>query len=333
LATLKELAARAGVHPATISRVANNDPQLRISVATRERIQALLKETGYQPDPMARGLKTRRSFVLAMVIPDITNSLFAGIFRGLEEAAGERGFSVLLCNTDGDPKRERAHLEILQARRVAGVVLASSFLSDPSVRWLKAQGVPHVLVNRYSDTSHAFVGSDDVAGGRLATRHLIELGHRRIAHLSGATTTSTGRLRSRGYRAALAEAGLPFDAALEVVTGYLEDPATEAMDRLLDLADPPSAVFAGNDLVAAGALTAAQRRGLRVPGELAVVGYNDIPLAHRLRLTTVHVPMHEFGRESFRILLQQVASGSPSGERVIFAPDLIVRGTTAPSPD
>jgi LacI family transcriptional regulator len=328
MATLKELAARAGVHPATISRVANNDPHLRISVATRERITALLKETGYQPDPLARGLKTRQSFVLAMVIPDITNSLFAGIFKGLEEAAGERGFSVLLCNTDGDPKRERAHLETLRARRVAGVVLASSFLSDPSVRWLKARSVPHVLVNRYSDTSHAFVGSNDVAGGRLATTHLVELGHRRIAHLGGDARTSTGRLRSRGYRSALAEAGLPFDPALEVVTGYLEDPAAEAMDLLLDVPDPPTAVFAGNDLVAAGALKAAQRRGLHVPSELAVVGYNDIPLAQRLRLTTIHVPMHEFGRQSARILLEQVASGSPSGERVIFEPELVIRGTT-----
>src|SRR5437879_3895060 len=328
MATLKELAARAGVHPATISRVANHDPHLRISVATRKRIEALLKETGYQPDPLARGLKTRQSFVLAMVIPDITNSLFAGIFKGLEEAAGERGFSVLLCNTDGDPKRERAHLETLRARRVAGVVLASSFLNDPSVRWLKARGVPHVLVNRYSDTSHAFVGSDDVAGGRRATSHLIELGHRRVAHLGGGADTSTGRLRSRGYRGALADAGLPADPALETVTGFLEDPAAEAMDVMLDLPDPPSAVFAGNDLVAAGALTAAQRRGLRVPDQLAVVGYNDIPLARRLRLTTIHVPMHDFGPESARILLQQVASGSPSGERVIFEPEIVVRETT-----
>jgi LacI family transcriptional regulator len=333
VATLKELAARAGVHPATISRVANNDPHLRIGAATRQRIEALLKETGYQPDPLARGLKTRQSFVLAMVIPDITNSLFAGIFKGLEEAAGERGFSVLLCNTDGDPKRERAHLETLRARRVAGVVLASSFLHDPSVRWLKARAVPHVLVNRYSDTSHAFVGSDDVAGGRLATGHLVELGHRRIAHLAGGSNTSTGRLRVRGYRGALAEAGVAHDPALETVTGFLEDPADQAMDRLLALDDPPSAVFAGNDLSAAGALTAAQRRGLRVPEELAVVGYNDIPLAGRLRLTTIRVPMHEFGRQSARILLEQVASASPSGERVIFDPELIVRRTTVPSPD
>jgi LacI family transcriptional regulator len=326
--TLKELATRAGVHPATVSRVANRDPGLRIGPRTRERIEALLQETGYQPDPLARGLKTRQSFVLAMVIPDVTNSLFASIFKGLEEAAGERGFSVLLCNTDGDPRRERAHLETLRARRVAGVVLASSVLRDPSVRWLRSQGIPHVLVNRYSDTSHAFVGSDDVAGGRLAAGHLLELGHRRVAHLNGGPRTSTGQLRSRGYRQALSEAGLPAARALEAVTGYLEAPASEAMTRLLALPDPPTAVFAGNDLVALGAVTAAQRLGLRVPGGLAVVGYNDIPLAARLGLTTVRVPSHEYGRISARILLDQVASGSPSGERVIFRPELVVRDST-----
>ncbi|MBO0682491.1 MAG: LacI family DNA-binding transcriptional regulator [Candidatus Dormibacteraeota bacterium] len=326
--TLKELAARAGVHPATVSRVANNDPGLRISTTTRERIQALLRETGYQPDAMARGLRTRRSFVVAMVIPDITNNLFAGIYKGLEEAAGERGFSVLACNTDGDPRRERAHLETLLARRVAGVVLASSVLRDPSVSWLRAHNVPHVLVSRYSDTSHAFVGSDDVTGGRIATHHLLDLGHRRIAYLSGGSRTSTGLLRSRGYRQALAQAGVLVDDELEVETGYLEQPATRAMARLLELPEPPSAVFAGNDLIALGAITAAQQVGLRVPRDLAVVGYNDIPLAARLGVSTMRIPMHEFGRVSARILLDQVASGSQSGERVIFQPELVVRSST-----
>lgn len=326
--TLKELAARAGVHPATVSRVANHDPGLRISASTRERIEGLLRETGYQPDAMARGLRTRRSFVVAMVIPDITNSLFASIFKGLEEAAGERGFSVLACNTDGDGHRERAHLETLLARRVAGVVLASSVLRDPSVRWLRGHGVPHVLVSRYSDTSHAFVGADDVTGGRVATQHLLDLGHRRIAYLSGGSWTSTGLLRSRGYRQALARAGVPIDEELEVATGYLEEPASQGMARLLELPDPPSAVFAGNDLIALGAITAAQRVGLSVPRDLAVVGYNDIPLASRLGVSTMRVPSHEFGRVSARILLEQVASGSQSGERVIFQPELVVRNST-----
>jgi LacI family transcriptional regulator len=331
--TLKELAARAGVHPATVSRVANKDPRLRISEATRRRIDALLEETGYRPDPLARGLKTSRSYVLAMVIPDITNSLFAGIFKGLEEVAGQRGYSVFLCNTDGDPGRERSHLETLQARRVAGVVLASSFLDDPSVAWLAKQEIPHVLVNRYSDDHHAYVGSDDRAGGELATSHLIGLGHRRIAHLAGGPGVSTSLLRREGYHAALAASGISRDPELEVVTGFIEEPAIEAMDRLLDLPEPPTAVFAINDLAAAGALTAARRRGLRVPEDLAIAGYNDIPIAHRLGLTTIRVPFTEFGRQSARLLLDQVESGPRAGERVMFEPELKVRSSTVACED
>src|SRR5712692_9446826 len=134
--TLKELAARARVHPSTISRVANHDPSLRIAPATRARIEALLRETEYRPNGIARGLKLRQSFVLAVVIPDVTNPFFAGLFRGIEDGAAPRGYNVLLCNTDGNPDRQRSHLQSLQARRVDGVILASAFLKDPSVRWL-----------------------------------------------------------------------------------------------------------------------------------------------------------------------------------------------------
>src|ERR1035437_10837021 len=194
--TLKELAARANVHPSTISRVANNDPGLRIATATRSRIEALLRDTGYQTN------------VLAVVIPDVTNPFFAAQFRGVEDAAARRGFNVLLCNTDGLPERQRSHLQSLQARRVDGVIIASSFLKDPSVRELRRQKGPYVLVNRFSDEGEdPFVGSDDLLGGQLATAHLIGLGHTRIAHLAGKSTVSTGMLRRRGYLAAHSAAG------------------------------------------------------------------------------------------------------------------------------
>src|SRR5947209_8310695 len=151
--TLKELAARARVHPSTISRVANNDPSLRIAPATRTRIETLLRETEYRPNGVARGLKLRQSFVLAVVIPDVTNPFFAALFRGIEDGASPFGYNVLLCNTDGSPQRQRSHLESLHARRVDGVILASSVLKDASVRWLRQQRIPHVLVNRFSDQS------------------------------------------------------------------------------------------------------------------------------------------------------------------------------------
>ncbi len=334
--TLKELAARARVHPSTISRVANNDPGLRIAAATRARIEALLRETEYRPNGIARGLKLRHTFVLAVVIPDITNPLFAGLFRGIEDGAAPRGYNVLLCNTDGSPERQRSHLQTLNARRVDGVILASTFLKDQAVRWLRHHRIPYVLVNRFSDEGQdPFVGSDDFAGGRLATKHLIDLGHIRIGHLAGQQTVSTGVLRRRGYLAALADGGLPADPELVAEAGYLEDGGARTTERLLSLDNRPTAIFAVTDMTAVGAYGVARRLGLRVPEDLAVVGYNDIPLASRLvpGLTTVHVPIHEFGTVAARILLDQIETGELKPRRVVFTPELVVRGSTQSGAD
>jgi LacI family transcriptional regulator len=329
--TLKELAARAKVHPSTISRVVNHDPSLRIAAATRARIEALLRETEYRPNGVARGLKLRQTLVLAVVIPDITNPFFGALFRGIEDGAAPRGYQVLLCNTDGSPDRQRAHLQSLAARRVDGVILASSFLKDPAVRWLRHQHTPYVLVNRFSEEGmDPFVGSDDVAGARLATRHLIELGHIRIGHLAGQATVSTGVLRRRGYQSTMSEAGLAGDPDLTVEAGFTEEGGSRAAERLLALAKPPTAIFAVTDMAAVGALGHARKVGLRVPQDLAIVGYNDIPLASRLipGLTTVHVPIQEFGSAAARLLLEQIDGGQVLPKRVIFAPQLVVRGST-----
>jgi len=329
--TLKQLADRVGVHPSTISRVANHDPGLRISPATRTRIESLLRETEYRPNGVARGLKLRQTLALAVVIPDVTNPLFAALFRGVEDGASPRGYNVVLCNTDGSPDRQRSHLSSLTARRVDGVILASTFLRDPSVRWLRQQRIPHVLVNRFSDDGvDPFVGSDHVMGARVATQHLFELGHSRIAHLAGQASVSTGVLRRRGYLAALAQAGLEADPALIVESGYVEDGGAKATERLLSMRDRPTAIFAVNDMAAAGAYGAAHRLGLRIPEDLALAGYNNIPLASRLipGLTTVHVPAHEFGIVAARLLLDQIESGQLLPRRVVFTPELVVRGST-----
>src|SRR5438309_11424423 len=329
--TLKQLADRVGVHPTTISRVTNHDPGLRISPATRTRIESLLRETEYRPNGVARGLKLRQTLALAVVIPDVTNPLFAALFRGVEDGASPRGYNVVLCNTDGSPDRQRSHLSSLTAGRVDGVILASTFLRDPSVRWLRQQRIPHVLVNRFSDDGlDPFVGSDDVMGAKVATQHLYGLGHRRIAHLAGQPTVSTGVLRRRGYLAALAEAGLKADPELVVESGYVEDGGARGTERLLSMRDRPTAIFAVNDMAAVGAYSVARRLGLRIPDDLAVVGYNNIPLAGRLipGLTTIHVPAHEFGIMATRLLLDQIDSRQPPARHVVFQPELVVRGST-----
>src|SRR5437588_4811673 len=334
--TLKELAARAKVHPSTISRVVNQDPSLRVAPATRARIEALLRETEYRPNGVARGLKLRQTLVLAVVIPDITNPFFGALFRGIEDGAAPRGYQVLLCNTDGSPDRQQAHLHSLIARRVDGIILASSFLKDPAVRWLRHQHVPYVLVNRFSDEgADPFVGSDDVAGARLATQHMTGLGHKRTGHLAGQSTVSTGVLRRRGFQAALAEAGLDVRPELVAESGFVEEGGARAMERLLSLPEPPTAVFAVTDMVAVGAYGLARGLGLRLPEDVAIVGYNDIPLASRLvpGLSTVHVPIHEFGSAAARLLLEQIETGDAIRRRVIFNPELIVRGSTVAGAD
>src|ERR1700716_2015023 len=328
--TLIELAARARVHPSTVSRVANNDPGLRIAPATRTRIEALLRETEYRPNGVARGLKLRQTLVLAVVIPDITNPFFGALFRGIEDGAAPSGYQVLLCNTDGSPDRQRAHLHSLMARRVDGVILASSFLKDPAVRWLRHQHIPYVLVNRYSDEGlDPFVGSGDLIGARLATQHRTGLRHFRMGHLTGQPTVSTGVLRRRGYQTALSEAGLQASPELQVESGFVEEGGIRGMERLLALSFPPTAVFAVTDTVAIGAYGVARRGGLRIPEDMAIVGYNDIPLAGRLipGLTTVHVPIHEFGSVAARMLLQQIETGVLTPRRVVFAPQLVIRGS------
>jgi LacI family transcriptional regulator len=334
--TLKELAARAKVHPSTISRVVNQDPGLRVAPATRARIEALLRETEYRPNGVARGLKLRQTLVLAVVIPDITNPFFGALFRGVEDGAAPRGYQVLLCNTDGSPDRQRAHLHSLIARRVDGVILASSFLKDPAVRWLRHQRIPYVLVNRFSEEGlDPFVGSDDVTGARLATQHLISLGHVRIGHLAGQSTVSTGVLRRRGFQMAMSEAGLSTKPELQVESGFIEDGGIRGMEKLLALREPPTAVFAVTDAVAVGAYGVVRRTGLRIPEDVAIAGYNDIPLAGRLipGLTTVHVPIHEFGSAAARVLLEQIESAHVTPRRVVFSPQLVVRGSTVAGTD
>ena len=331
--TLKELSARAGVHASTISRVANDDPSLRIAPETRDRIEALLRETQYRPNGIARSLKLRQTFVLAVIVPDITNPFFASMYRGIEDAALPRGYSVVLCNTDGSPERERSQLRMLLERRVDGFVLASAYLNDANVRRLRADDVPHVLANRYSDEREdAFVGSDDQAGARLVTEHLIELGHTRVGHLSGPRMVSTSVQRLRGYQAALAGAGLASDPELMAESGYMEEGGERAAEQLLGLpqAHRPTAIFAVNDLAALGLYSAARRLRLRIPHDVAVAGYNDIADAGRLEpaLTTVQVPVHEMGVVAAGLLIDQVESGELTSRRVVFAPQLVVRGST-----
>jgi len=335
-ATLKELGRLAGVHPSTVARVLNDDPHQRVSNEVRQRIVQLARERGYQPNHIARSLRTKRSYVVGTIIPDISNPFFAMLFRGIEDALAQRDYSVILANTDDEPQRELRNIAMLRGRQVDGLILATARRDDSAIEGLADVGFPFVLVNRHTDPlpAHAVV-PDDYAGAIAAIEHLIALGHRRIAHIAGSDAMSTGHMRRSGYRDAMRQHHLPVDPELLVEGSYRESGGYDAMAGLLALPDPPSAVFAVNDLAAAGALRAAREAGLEVPRDLSIVGFNDLPTAVQVTppLTTLRVALREMGVAAAQRLLLQLLGEEVRAEPLVMPVTLIARESTGPVPE
>ncbi len=333
--TLKELGRLAGVHPSTVARVLNDDPRQRVSEDVRRRIVALAHEHGYEPNHLARSLRTKRSYVIGAAIPDIANPFFAILFRGIEDALSARGYSVILANTDDEAERERRGIAMLRGRQVDGLLLATARRSDPAIEALAASGFPFVLVNRHTDPIPAnAVVPDDFAGATAAVEHLLALGHRRIAHIAGADEMSTGHARRMGYEATLKRHGLPLDGLLLAEGSYRESGGYSAMRQLLELPQPPTSVFAVNDLAAAGALRATQEAGLQVPRDVSIVGFNDLSAAITTArsLTTIRLPLHAMGVASAERLLAQLGGESIAPEPIIIPVELVTRESTGPAP-
>ena len=335
--TLKDLARLAGVHPSTVARVLNGDPRQRVSAEVRERIVVLARQHGYQPNRLARALRLKRSHVVGTLIPDISSPFFAALFRGIEDALAQRDFSVILANSDDDPVREQRSLVMLRERQVDGLILATALRDDPAIRQLAAEGYPFVLVNRHTErlTANAVV-PDDYKGAVRAVEHLIALGHRRIAHIAGSDRISTAYTRRRAYQDTLQRHGLPVDPALIAAGSFREAGGYEAMRALL--ARPvgasrirPTAVFAVNDLAAAGALRALCETGLRVPHDVSIVGFNDIPMVAQTTppLTTLRLPLHAMGMAAAQRLLA-VLSGQEVAEPIVVPVELVRRASTGP---
>lgn len=332
--TLKELSRLAGVHPSTVARVLHNDPRQRVSDEVRERILRLAQEQRYRPNSVARSLRTKRSAVLGALIPDIANPFFASVLRGIEDAAAERDYSIILANTDDQPAREAHGLEMLRDRQVDGLLLATARLHDPAIAQMAEEHTPFVLVNRHTDpiTPNTVV-FDDYAGGCAAVEHLLSLGHRRIAHISGSVEMSTGYLRRLAYIETLQRHGVAADADLLVTGSFREPGGYEAMGALLALPEPPTAVFAVNDLAAMGAINALAEAGLRVPQDVSVIGFNDV-LHMRLspQLSTVQVPTRALGARAVERLLGMILDDVWPDSPVLLPVTLAARDTTGPAP-
>lgn len=331
--TLRDVADAAGVHPATASRALNPKTRRLVNVDTARRVLKAAERLGYQPNPIARSLKTARSSTIGLVLPDLTNPLFPPIVRGVDDVLGPGGYSALIVNTDNDPAREESLVASLRSRHVEGLIVATARLEHPLLDALREQKVPMVLVNRRThDQDIPFITADDSTGVSLAVRHLADLGHRRIAHLAGPQDTSTGVVRANAFHTAVRELGLADDPDLIVECDYwIEDDGARAMRRLLDSGTEFTAVVAGNDLIALGCYDVFRERGLSCPEDVSVVGFNDMPFLDKLRppLTSVAVPHHQIGVEAARMLLESIAEPDRPTRSVLLPVSLVVRGSTA----
>ncbi|MFI5889895.1 LacI family DNA-binding transcriptional regulator [Actinoplanes sp. NPDC051513] len=331
--TLRDVAQLAGVHPATASRALNPQTRPLVNADTARKVLRAAESIGYQPNPIARSLKTARSSTVGLVIPDLTNPLFPPIVRGIEDVLTTAGYNAWIVNTDNDPGREEAQVESLRSRQVEGLIVATARREHPLLIRLHEQGVRMVLVNRRVDGLELpSVSADDDAGIALAVAHLVELGHTRIAHLSGPQQTSTGLNRARAFRHAMIDNGLADDPALTVECGYWsETEGAQALRSLLDSGAEFTAIVAGNDLIALGCYDVFAERGISCPEQISVVGFNEMPFLDKLRppLTTVAIPHYEIGGEAARLLLDTIEEPDRHPRSVLMNPSLVIRASTA----
>lgn len=333
-ATLKDVAKRAGVHPGTASRALNVETRQLVNGETAQRVLDAADELGYRPNPIARGLKTSRSYTVGVLIPDLTNPLFPPIVRGIQDRLEEAAYTPLIANTDNDPDRERADFEAMRARQVDGMITATARRDHDLPAGLEDVAMPVVLVNRrLEDGARPSVVADDRHGVKLAVEHLVGLGHRRIAHLAGPQELSTGYLRREGFVEAMREAGIELDPELVLAgNAFVESEGERLCNELLDRDVEVTAIVAGNDLMALGCYDAFVDRGIECPRQISVVGYNDMPFAGWFSppLTTVRLPHYEIGARAAELLLERLRDPDAEPAQVMLEPDLVVRGSTAP---
>lgn len=332
--TLRDVAEAAGVHTATASRALNETTRALVSAETARKVLRAAEQLAYVPNPIARGLRTSHSRAIGVVLPDLTNPLFPPIARSIQDVLTESGYIGFIVNTDNDPGIERAQIASLRAWHVEGLIIATALLDHPLLEQLHLQGVRMVLVNRRTAAVELpAVTPDDASGVDMSVHHLAALGHRRILHLAGPQTTSTGLVRARAFTQAVRELQLDADPELVIPCDHWsEAEGVRALKLALDRGLGFSAVVAGNDLLALGCYEVFAERGIRCPDDVSVVGFNDMPYVDKLMppLTTVNVPQHQIGAEACRMLLESIDRSERRTRSVLLPVSLVIRGSTAP---
>lgn len=332
MADMRDVAREARVSLSTVSHVLNDTRY--VSPELRSRVLETAERLGYRSNAVARSLRTKRTHTLALIVPDIANPYYPALARGVLHAADAAGCVTVLCNSDRDPDKEIEIIRALESRQVDGIVFYPSGPHTEQLAALAGVHTPMVLLGSRGSGVSLDVVLTNPRGAYEPVRYLTSLGHRRVGLIGGLRAHSPRPEKFTGYCAALEEAGLPVAGELALGGCYTQESGAAAARTLLGLPDPPTAIFAANDLMAIGAMLAAQELGLRVPEDVSVVGYDDIPQASITspRLTTVAVPKYEMGRAAAELLLARIGGHAGPPESVVLPHHLIVRESTGPAP-
>ncbi|UUQ65659.1 LacI family transcriptional regulator [Pseudomonas fuscovaginae UPB0736] len=333
MATIKDVAALAGISYTTVSHVVNKTRP--VSERVRVKVEAAIAELDYVPSAVARSLKAKTTATIGLLVPNSLNPYFAELARGIEDYCERNNYCVILCNSDDDPDKQRNYLRVLLEKRVDGLIVASTGGDDSLASGLLAVRTPMVIVDReIAGVETDRVRIDHEEGAYLATRHLLELGHRAIAFIGGPLDNSVAQLRLAGYRRALRQAKVKVSASSVLASDFTSTGGYRAAAQLLE-GERPTAIFASNDLLGIGALRAAAERDIRVPGELSVIGFDDIQMSRYVypALTTVGQSILQLGETAAELLLRRLATPELALDQRIVIPSIVLRESTAPVPD
>ncbi len=331
-ATIEDVARIAGVSIATVSRAIHHPG--KVAESTRKKVNAAIAKTGFTANAMAQSLRRKSARMILVMVPDIGNTFFANIILGLEAVANRRGYGLLIGNTENDPGSEATYLSFVRSNKADGMVLLTGHLPYGAREVLPFLPPLVSVCEEIADTGMPFVGIDNRQAAKTAVAHLIELGHRHIAHIGGPAGNILSSARQEGYQEALAQAGLPFDEELVLPGDFSIEGGRLAVERLFLRDTLPTAFFCGNDEMAIGVLTALSQRGYKVPDDFSVVGFDDIQFASCTvpPLTTVRQPRRLIGEEAMTMMLDLVEGKEIARPRAILPVELVIRGSTAPPP-
>jgi len=327
--TLKDVAEKAGVSISVASRVLGNYGY--VSEETRRKVLEIAKEIGYQPDVVARSLKTKQTYSIGVIISDITTFFFTSVVRGIEDVANQNGYNVTLCNSDEDPDKESEYLKVLYGRKVDGLIISATGKNTVYLKKLIRAGMPVVLLDRgIKDIETTEVLIDNREGAYRAVNHLISLGHKRIGIINGIRGIMTTEERFEGYRKALQENGIPLEDELIKYGDFRVEKGKEAMEEFIKMANSPTAIFVSNETMTTGALLALKENKVKIPQDIAIVGFDDPVWAPLIDppLTAVRQPSYSIGTIACQVLLQKIRKsnrGRPLHEEIVLKPKLIVR--------